>query len=103
MTAASQNDDPDGVDYEDVAYVVASHYRLDTLQVLADSPSTPSHIQDESGNDISHVSKALRELRGRGLAELLVPEDTSKGRIHDITHAGQQVLETARGVNGADQ
>lgn len=98
MRVATQEDD--AIDYEDVSFIVASNYRLETLRVLNESAATPSHIDDQTGIEFSHISRSLGELRERGLVTLLVPEHTKKGRIYDITDAGRRVLQTATDVNG---
>lgn len=76
-------------------FVIASDYRVDVLDTLADGPATPTGISSQAGYDISHVSRSLTELRERGLVDLAVPEDTRKGRIYEITEAGSEALEYA--------
>lgn len=78
-------------EWDEIGYIISSKYRVTVLRELADGPATPSRIAADSNISIAHVSRALQELRDRGLVELLVPEDRRKGRIYGITDAGQAV------------
>jgi len=86
-------------DWEVIGYVVSSTYRVKVLQRLADSPAPPSTIADETDCAISHVSRALQDLRERGLVDLLVPESRKKGRIYGITDDGREIWETIESQN----
>lgn len=77
-------------EWEDFGYVAASGYRLAVVDRLADGPATPSTIADASDYQITHVSRALRELRERDIVDLLVSEDTRKGRVHGLTERGHE-------------
>jgi DNA-binding MarR family transcriptional regulator len=88
------------VDGELLATVSASTYRRATLVALADRPQTPSDVADVTGHDISKVSRALSELRDAGAVELLVPDDTKRGRVYGPTDAGQVVVNTLDGGDG---
>lgn len=83
----------DQVDYDAVAYVWNSHYRVDVLQALADGPAAPSVLAEQAGISIAHASRAVRELHDTGLVELLVDEDRQKGRIYGLTDAGESVVD----------
>jgi DNA-binding transcriptional ArsR family regulator len=78
-------------EWDDVSFVISSTYREDVLTRLAASPATPSQIAADKGIDISHVSRAVRKLRERGLVELLVPEERQKGRIYGSTDRGSDI------------
>lgn len=86
-------------DWETVGHVVSSSYRVDALERLAKSPAPPSTIADDTGSAVSHVSRALQDLREKGLVDLLVPESRKKGRIYGITDAGREVWETIEAEN----
>lgn len=81
------------VNWDDVGYVRASQYRQTVVNHLADTPATPSDIDEETGFDIAHISRALQNLRDRDLVELLVDEDTQKGRYYGLTSDGETVRE----------
>lgn len=80
-------------DWEGVGFVVSSRYRLIVLRRLAEGPASPSTIATDADVAISHVSRALTELRERSLVELLVPEPRKKGRIYGLTDEGETVWE----------
>lgn len=86
-------------DWEEVGYVVSSTYRVEVLQRLAESPAPPSTIADDTDCAISHISRALQDLRDRGLVDLLVPESRKKGRIYGITDGGREIWATIEAQN----
>ncbi|MUV60013.1 winged helix-turn-helix domain-containing protein [Halobacterium sp. CBA1126] len=91
--------DTSGIDWELVGYVAASDYRTRVLAALADDPATPTTISERSDLDVTHVSRSLRELRERGVVELLVPEERSKGRIYGLTDDGAAIASKAEEVD----
>lgn len=62
-----------------------------SLEALEKGPRTPSSISKTSGENLSHISRALSELTEKGLAECMTPGQ-SKNRIYQITENGKQVL-----------
>jgi len=77
--------------WDQIAHVTASQYREAVITGLGDGPATPSSLTpDETA--MAHYSRALQELRDEGLVELLVSEDTQKGRYYDLTVAGENVM-----------
>jgi DNA-binding transcriptional ArsR family regulator len=78
-------------DWDQVSYVIRSQYRTAVLRRLVDGPATPSQIAERADFAIAHVSRALGELRSKGLVELLVSEEQRKGRVYGITEDGEQV------------
>ncbi len=78
-------------DWNLIGFVISSDYRVTVLRRLDDDPATPSRIADEGAVAITHVSRALKELRERGLVELLVPEERRKGRVYGITEQGRRI------------
>ena len=94
--------DAEDVNWEDVGFVIASSYRVGVMRHLTDDgESIPSHIAEETGMGISRVSRALGELRERGLVELLVPDETRKGRIYGATDRGDRATEQLENAGGA--
>lgn len=86
-------------DWGEIGYVVSSTYRVEVLERLADSPAPPSTIAESTGCALSHISRALRELREHGLVDLLVPESRKKGRIYGITDNGREIWDTIQAQN----
>lgn len=81
-------------DWDTVSFVQSSEYRTTTLKELQRKPQMPAEIAEETDVEIAHISRALGDLRERDLVELLVSEETKKGRIYDITESGVDILET---------
>lgn len=90
---------PMSSDWEIIGYVVSSKYRVIVMQRLIESPALPSTIADDADCTISHVSRALQELRDHDLVALLVPESRKKGRIYGITDEGREVWEKIESEN----
>lgn len=78
-------------EWDEIGFVISSGYRVAVMRRLADGPSTPSQIAQDSDRSISHISRALHNLRDKGLVELLVPEERKKGRIYGVTERGQGI------------
>lgn len=47
-----------------------------------------SPLAERTDTRIAHISRSLSDLSDDGLAELLVPEDTKKGRLYGLTDRG---------------
>lgn len=87
-------------EWAEIGHVSASKYRRKIIkQLAADGPQTPSQLSDEIGEGMPHVSRALSELRERELVELLVPEETQKGRYYGVTDLGRSIGERVDEVN----
>lgn len=80
-------------EWDDVSFVISSDYRVAVLRRLANGPATPSQIAGETDHAISHVSRALGDLRNHGLVELLVSEERKKGRVYGLTERGEVIWE----------
>lgn len=80
---------------ETLAFVAASKYRPKVLTRLVDAPATPSRLADDTGIPPAHVSRAIQQLREYDLVELVVPEDTKKGRVYDATQRGARIADRA--------
>lgn len=85
--------------WDTVSLVLASTYRTAILERLVDGPATPSQLATETGHSISHVSRALSELREEELVELLVSDDRKKGRVYGCTEQGAEIWETIKAQN----
>lgn len=80
--------------WDEVSFVIRSQYRTTVLEQLASGPATPSQIAACSGFSLSHISRALQELRRRDLVELLVSEQQKTGRLYGMTERADRVWET---------
>lgn len=66
--------------------------RREVLTSLEEGPKTPSRLAEDNGENLSHISRALKELTSKGLVECMTPQQ-SKNRIYRITQEGRQVLD----------
>lgn len=79
--------------WDEASYVISSRYRTLVLERLIEGPATPSRIAADSNSSITHISRALQQLRERSHVELLVSEERKKGRVYGITDEGRSVWE----------
>lgn len=78
---------------EDAAFVVTSPHRTKVLKRLTKGNAIPAQIREETGQEYSRISEAANSLRDRNLIELVVPDDTKRGRLYSITDCGTEVWE----------
>lgn len=77
-------------DWNAISFIDRHRGRKAVVRRLADGPSTPRRIADAAEIDIATVSSALTQLRERGYVDLLVDEDTRKGRLYALTDEGER-------------
>ena len=78
--------------WQDFSFVASSSYRERVLHALSEKPKFPKDLGRETSLRITHVSRALREMRGRGLVECLNPEAKARGRMYGVTEAGSALF-----------
>ncbi|MFP4189054.1 MAG: ArsR family transcriptional regulator [Halobacteriales archaeon] len=78
---------------EDAAFVVRSSHRTTVLRRLMKGNAIPSQIRDDTGLEYSRITEAVKPLRDRGLVELVVPDDTKRGRLYALTERGEDTWE----------
>lgn len=61
------------------------------LEALSSGPRMPEMIAKSSGEHLSHVSRALRELMEKELVECVTPK-ANKNRIYKLTKKGNITL-----------
>ena len=83
--------------WSDFSFVVSSGYRERVLSSLAPKPKVPRQLAEETDLRIVHVSRALRELSGRGLVECLTPDVKARGRLYGLTPDGAALLSELNG------
>ncbi|USZ67266.1 ArsR family transcriptional regulator [Halorussus salilacus] len=81
---------------EDAAFVVRSPHRTTVLTRLADGAAIPAQIREDTGLEYSRISEAANTLRERSLIELLVDDDTKRGRLYAVTDRGEEALKFMR-------
>lgn len=78
---------------DDASFVLRSTNRTAVLRRLSEGAAIPSQIREATGQAYSRISEAVHALRDRDLIELLVDEETKRGRVYAITSRGRDVLE----------
>lgn len=78
---------------EDAAFVVMAPHRTMVLRRLTKGNAIPAQIRDDTGQEYSRISEAANSLRERNLIELVVPDDTKRGRLYSITERGTDAWE----------
>ncbi len=72
-------------------YVNASTYRKKVLQSLAKNTMTPREIERTINIKISHISRALTELKEKKLAECINPS-IRKYKMYQLTKQGKDLV-----------
>jgi len=78
--------------WEDVGYVMASKYRETIIKKLSKKNYMPSILAKETNLRLSHISRALKELKIKNLIVCLNKE-SKKGKIYSLTDSGKRLLE----------
>jgi DNA-binding MarR family transcriptional regulator len=73
--------------WEKYGFISSSSHRQRILAGLRGGAKGVSELAEEVGMELSHVSKALKELEGAGFVKCLTP-DLRKGRIYALTKTG---------------
>ncbi len=81
-----------GLRWSDFSFIVSSAHREKVISRLSGRPKVPKQLSQETGLRIFHVSRALRELRDRGLVECLTPTTKGRGRLYALTGSGATLL-----------
>lgn len=79
------------MDWTKYSFVVRGKNRSRTLKHLK-SPMTPSQLATAAGVSLSHISKALRDLRKEELVECINPKERV-GKIYRRTEEGEEIAE----------
>ena len=71
-------------------YVISSSYRVNVLKAFGDKPRFPSELAKKAGIKQNHVSNVLKELKNKGLVDIINPE-VRKGRYYVLTDRGREI------------
>jgi predicted transcriptional regulator len=73
-----------------LGYVISSTYRTNVLKAFDDNPRFPSGLAKNVGIRMNHVSNVLKQLKMKGLVEIVNPE-AKKGRYYRLTSVGEEI------------
>jgi hypothetical protein len=99
MSTTNGSDGRDPELWEAAGLLSWSTQRTRDVDPLAEGEATPKGLAECADMTISHVSRCLRELPEVGAVELLVSEDTHKGRVHGLTERGRRAAEKVEEVD----
>jgi predicted transcriptional regulator len=85
---------PDREALELASWILSSRHRTHVFVALAESPRTPKSLKDQHGAHFSTTSKALRQLRSKGLIEAT----SQRTKLYFLTSQGQGLLPTLKGI-----
>ena len=88
---------------EDASFVIRSPHRTRVLRRLTTGNAIPAQIREETGQEYSRITESVNSLREQGLIELVVPEETKRGRLYTITDRGERTWEYLRDTNMVDE
>ena len=77
--------------WEEVGYVMASKCRETIIRKLSKKNFMPSNLAKETNFRLSHISRALKELKIKNLI-ICLNNESRKGKIYSLTDSGKQVL-----------
>lgn len=82
--------------WEEIGYIIASKYRRNIVEKLSYKNYMPSILAKEINIQLSHVSRALKELEDKNIVKCL-NKKSKKGKIYSLTELGKdlsQIIES---------
>ncbi len=79
------------MDWDKYSFVIRAKNRTKVLLALS-KVKTPTQLAKELGLNLSHTSRALKELEKEGLIKCLTPNERV-GRIYTRTELGKEIAE----------
>lgn len=76
--------------WEEIGYIMASKYRKNVVEKLSKKNYMPSILAKEINIQLSHISRALKELKDKNIVECLNKE-SKKGKIYSLTELGKKL------------
>lgn len=77
--------------YYSCGFVVSSKFRESVMKSLSKSDNTPTKLAKLNDMNVVHISKALQQLKKRGLVVCLNEKDRMN-RIYSLTEMGWNVV-----------
>lgn len=76
-------------------YVKQSTNRTKVLKTIGINILKPTDITKKTNIHINNVSRSLKQLKEKGLVEILNPE-SKRGRLYRITEEGKRILKNLK-------
>lgn len=84
------------MEWDTSAFIIRSNYRKKVFLELS-KPQRPSQIAKTLDLRLTHVTRALRELKQKNLVKCLNPKE-SFGRFYELTSKGENVLKEVKNL-----
>ena len=84
------------MEWDTSAFIIRSNYRKRVFLELS-KPQRPSQIAKTLALRLTHVTRALRELKQKNLVKCLNPKE-SFGRFYELTSKGENVLKEVKNL-----
>jgi Mn-dependent DtxR family transcriptional regulator len=78
--------------YEVLGKVLASSYRLKTIELLSKGPMTTTQLARRLNVSLPHAIETIRQLERLGLVECKTP-GLRKGKLYGLTDSGKRILQ----------
>jgi len=85
--------------WESTGFVIRSSYRKKVFFELS-KPQRPSEIAKKLDLRLTHVTRALRELKQKSLVNCLNPKEVF-GRFYELTPKGKSVLQEIKKIDNS--
>lgn len=85
------------MEWDSTAFIIRSRYRKNVFLELS-KPHRPSQIAKTLDLRLTHVTRALSELKQKDLVKCLNPKD-SMGRFYQLTSKGKNVLQEVKSLD----
>ena len=84
------------MEWDSTAFIIRSSYRKRVFLELS-KPQRPSKIAKTLDLRLTHVTRALRELKHKSLVKCLNPKE-SFGRFYELTSKGENVMKEVKAL-----
>jgi predicted transcriptional regulator len=87
------------MEWDLTGFIIRSSYRKKIFLKL-NTPKRPSQIAKELDIRLTHVTRALRELKSKNLVRCLNPKEVF-GRFYELTTKGKSILSEVKKLEGS--
>lgn len=85
------------MEWDTSAFIIRSSYRKKVFLELS-KPQRPSQIAKTLDLRLTHVTRALRELKQKNIVKCLNPKE-SFGRFYELTSKGENILKEVKNLS----
>lgn len=78
---------------DDASFILRAPHRVKVMRRLMKGTAMPTQIRDDTKLEYSRITESVNSLKEQDLVELIVNEDTKRGRLYTVTDRGEEVWE----------